>query len=86
MGGILTLIIWGSVRVDSGDDQVTQFIRDSDLVLLNNGGRTRVDDITGTFTVLDLSLVSPMIAGKWQWHTIVDSLGSYHLSIVVQFS
>ncbi|KAK3869753.1 hypothetical protein Pcinc_024981 [Petrolisthes cinctipes] len=64
---------------------MARLISDSNLVLLNDGSPTRVDDNTGNFSVLDLSLVSPSIAASCQWLPIDDSLGSDHFPIVIKF-
>ena len=78
--------LWGSLRVNGKGEQIVKLINDSDLVLLNDGSPTRVDDNTGNLSFLDLSLVSPTIAAKCLWHTIDDSLGSDHLPILIQYS
>ncbi len=78
--------LWGSLRVDRKGEQVAGIISDSNLVLLNDGSPTRIDDSTGNLSVLDLSLVSPAISGSCQWQTIDDSLGSDHFPIIIKFS
>ena len=78
--------LWGSLRVDGRGEQVVKLINESDLVLLNDGSPTRVDDNTGNLSFIDLSLVSSSIAAKCLWHTIDDSLGSDHLPILIKYS
>ena len=48
--------LWGSQRSDGRGDQIVEFLSDSDLVLLNDGSATRVDDATGQVSSIDLSL------------------------------
>jgi len=78
--------LWGSLRVDGRGEQVVKLVNDSDLILLNDGSPTRVDDNTGNLSYIDLSLVSSTVAAKCLWHTIDDSLGSDHFPIFIKYS
>ena len=79
-------ILWGSQRVDDRGEQVVKLINDTDLVFLNDGSPTRIDDNTGNLSCIDLSLVSSTLAAKCLWHTIDDSLGSDHLPICIKYT
>ncbi|KAK4317776.1 hypothetical protein Pmani_011174 [Petrolisthes manimaculis] len=78
--------LWGSLRDDRKGEQMARLISNSGLILLNDGSPTRVDDNTGNFSVLDLSLVSPSIATSCQWLPIDDSLGSDHFPILIKYN
>ena len=75
--------LWGSQRSDGRGEQIANFISSSDLVLLNDGSATRVDDGTGEVSSIDLSLFSSTLANKFSWGTYDDSLGSDHFPILI---
>ena len=78
--------VWGSQRSDGRGRQMMDFIAGSDLVILNDGSPTRVDDGTGDVSSIDLSLVSSNLATRFSWATYDDTLGSDHLPIVLSLS
>ena len=53
---------WGSLRVDSAGQMVSNFITLSDNVLLNTGEPTRICPANGTPTHIDLTLASPRLS------------------------
>ncbi|KAK3871092.1 hypothetical protein Pcinc_023738 [Petrolisthes cinctipes] len=65
---------------------MADIIQQSNLCLLNDGQATRVDDRSGNFSAIDLSLASPDIHQDFSWHPESDSLGSDHFPICLSYS
>ena len=78
--------VWGSQRTDVRGRHMMEFIDGSDLVYLNDGSPTRVDDRTGDLSCIDLSLVSSNLATRFKWATYDDTLGSDHFPILSTYS
>ncbi|XP_076061616.1 uncharacterized protein LOC143037363 [Oratosquilla oratoria] len=64
--------------------EITSQLDTADVVLLNDGGPTRMPDNPNYSTsVIDLSFVSPNIAGITEWAVLDDPLSSDHLPITI---
>ena len=75
--------MWGSDRVDHAGEKISDFILTTDNVLLNTGEPTRVDNISGNLSHIDISLASPRLSLDIGWYTYTDTLGSDHLPIIL---
>ena len=80
-------ILWGSGRTDYNGRVVEDLLVDNQLVVLNDGGGTRVDINTGRESVLDLSIVSSSLAPRCEWEVYRDStLGSDHYPVIIRMN
>ena len=77
--------LWGSNKLDSNGKTVELFIEESDLALLNDGSPTRLDPYHGTFSHLDLSLVSKELSWNMEWKVLSNNFGSDHNLICINF-
>ena len=76
--------LWGSVHTNDRGQKVSDFINDSDNVLLNTGEPTHISDATGRTSNIDISLSSPHLSLEVTWSTYTDSLGSNHVPIIIK--
>ena len=76
-------IMWGSDRTDHSGIKISDFISNTDNVLLNTGEPTRIDALSGNLSHIDLSLASPRLSLDIGWYTYTDTLGSDHLPIIL---
>lgn len=53
---------WGSTRTDTRGRTLEEIIGNHNLMLLNNGAATHFNAYSGTFSAIDLSIVSPSLA------------------------
>ena len=77
--------LWGSRYTSNQGSVVEEFLDLNDLVCLNDDSPTFISDIHGTFSCIDLSLVSSKIASKCEWQVIND-LNSDHYPIVIKYN
>ena len=78
-------ILWGSKTTDQNGRIIEEIINESGLVILNDGMGTRLDPHTGKLSCLDLTLVSPQLAGRCAWQVTQNTLGSDHFIIESYF-
>ena len=76
--------LWGSSKLDSNGRTVESFMEDNDLALLNDGSPTRLDPHFGTYSMLDLSIVSKELACNMEWQVRTNNFGSDHNAIVMK--
>ena len=76
-------VMWGSLGTNHAGIKVADFISWTDNVLLNTGEPTRIDDISGNLSHIDLSLGFPRLSLDVSWYTYSDTLGGRdHLPIL----
>lgn len=76
---------WGCNFCDKTGKELLSALENSELVLLNDGTPTYVNNINQTNNIaLDITLCSPNIINKIEWKVHDDPLGSNHLPIVME--
>lgn len=76
--------IWGSETTDNKGLIISNFISNTDNVLLNTGEPTHVDSTTNKMSAIDLSIASPRLSLDIEWNTYTDTLGSDHFPIIIK--
>ena len=66
--------------------ELLKFIETNNLIVLNNGNGTRLDEITGNMTALDLTLASSEACQNFNWYVHDDPLSSDHFPIVTSIN
>lgn len=77
--------LWGSKTSNKTGKIVENWIEENELVIMNDDTPTRIDDITGKLTNIDLTLSSQLLAHKLLWYVWDDTLGSDHFPIIITF-
>ena len=67
-------------------DQFTEFLNQTEYVILNNGNGTRIDVDTGKLTAIDLTLISAALCNNSDWLVGDDTMGSDHYPIVTSLN
>ena len=75
--------LWGSERISYEGRKVAEFVNNSNIVLLNNGDPTRIQENSGNMSTIDLSLASPQLSLEIEWRVYTDPLGSDHFPIIL---
>lgn len=76
-------IVWGGRHTDVNGRVIEELMDERELVCLNDGTGTRFNSVTGTDSVLDLTLVSSVMAGVSQWTVRTETtLGSDHYPVL----
>lgn len=78
-------IMWGAPRNDSRGNIWEKIIHEQTLHLLNNGNPTRLDEFSGHFSHIDISLCSSMLASELTWNVDTDCCNSDHFPIHISF-
>jgi ribonuclease HI/exonuclease III len=78
-------VLWGSARTEPRGRTVADFIDASNLVLLNTGAYTHFSLGNGSYSAIDLSLASPVVAPLIDWRVHDDLCGSDHFPIILEF-
>ena len=78
-------MLWGSERCDRRGMVWERLIRTYDLYVLNNGSGTRIDDYTGIYSHIDVTLSSDSLAPCADWYTDDDPHDSDHFPIYTTF-
>lgn len=77
-------VIWGSTRTCYNGKLLGQFIEDKDLVIMNNGGGTRLDPRTLRLSNLDLIFCTKTLAPKFNFEIYYESsIGSDHYPLLL---
>ena len=71
---------WGSSKSNDRGKIIEDFVICEDLMVLNNGSPTHLST-HGTFTTVDLSFCSPILASKCTWETLENLHGSDHYPV-----
>ena len=72
--------LWGSEKNDANGNIIVKALEKYNAVIMNDGSGTRVDTHSGKLSHLDLTIISPSLAGKGNWK-VVELLGSDHYLI-----
>ncbi|KAG5888897.1 hypothetical protein JTB14_025335 [Gonioctena quinquepunctata] len=75
--------VWGSNRNDNVSQQILHAVDECDLVILNNGEKTRPSKPNEQKSAVDISLCSVAIAPLITWSVSQDTLGSDHFPITM---
>ena len=79
-------IVLGSNSTNKNGRILETCIDNSDLVLLNTGQGTRINNL-GTTSAIDLSIVDPSLGGRCSWNVLnSNSWGSDHFPIMINIS
>ena len=78
-------MLWGSDRCDRRGMVWERLIRMHELCVLNNGSATRIDDYTGLYSHIDVTLTSGSLAPCATWQTDEDPHDSDHFPMYVMF-
>ena len=78
-------MLWGADRCDSRGIQWEQVIRRYALNVLNDGTPTRLDEYTGLWSHIDLTLSSSSIGQYMQWSPGTDLYSSDHCPIYINY-
>lgn len=73
--------LWGSIKTDKNGQVLEDLIQHMDLIVLNDGSGTRLDN-NGNTSEIDLTFVSPSLTKDSQWAVLEDPLGSDHFPIL----
>lgn len=74
----------GCNRLDSRGNLIERFVLDSSLCLLNEKDPTFYSSTHHTFTSIDLSIVSPVLAPDITWKVLQNPYGSDHFPIILE--
>ena len=77
--------LWGSDRCDPRGNIWEKVIRRHALNVLNTGCPTRMDDFSGNWSHIDVTLCSSDIGSLFDWRTDDDLCGSDHCPIYASF-
>lgn len=75
---------WGSERTDLKGKEINKILENDNIVLLNNGEHTRLNQANGLFSTIDLSLSSPTLAQRISWTTLAEIYDSDHIPIKME--
>ena len=78
-------MMWGSDRCDRRGLVWEHLVRMHDLSVLNNGDPTRMDDFTGLYSHIDVTLTTSYMAQHMNWSTDFDLNESDHFPIYVTY-
>ncbi|XP_075167662.1 uncharacterized protein LOC142239777 [Haematobia irritans] len=79
--------IWGSERTDSRGKIIGQFVNENDLNILDNiSCPTHFSHAYGSFSHIDLSIISPEISQYFEWNICNDIHGSDHYPILIKYN
>lgn len=76
--------LWGSRSSNRRGEIIEQFLNDMDLNLLNNGNPTYFSTRYGTYSNIDLTIVSPILQNSLDWNTDSDLRASDHYLINIK--
>ncbi|KAH0814294.1 hypothetical protein GEV33_008497 [Tenebrio molitor] len=89
IGGDFNLhhVLWGcGGSSPEGTLFVDHVLSETEYVVLNTGGNTRIPYVGQQPSALDLTLASTNVALKCSWNVLEDPLGSDHLPILIEYS
>lgn len=75
--------LWGSEKINKMGKLIEKIMNQQELVLLNNGDKTRFNSFSGNFSSIDLSLADPQISHVLNWEVSQDLYGSDHHPIFI---
>lgn len=75
-----------SKKSNSKSRELLNFIEANNLIVLNSGDGTRIDEATGKMTALDLTLASSEACQNFNWYVHEDTLSSDHFPIMTSIN
>ena len=75
---------WGSDHYDKRAEKLLEIFED--LILLNDGSATYLDQRTKKLSCIDLSFISPQLHSLTEWKVVRDNMGSDHFPIEVEIT
>lgn len=75
--------LWGSTTDDARGRALEEIIDNANLMILNNGSPTHLNEHSGVFSALDLSLATPSVASILEWSTLEELYHSDHYPILL---
>lgn len=75
-------VLWGSGKNNPNGKILASVLRQTDLVLLNDGSPTRISNPLQNKSAVDLTLCSPCMALDMDWRVITDTGTSDHFPII----
>ena len=76
--------IWGSLRQDQRGRQIERILISNNVSLLNSGSHTHFSVTPHSTSAIDLSLCSPDLLHRFEWHVDDDPLSSDHFPIIIK--
>ena len=76
--------LWGSPFSDFRGKIIANFLEDNDLVCLNTGEGTRINN-NASVSHLDLSICNSSLSSKVAWEVLANSWGSDHYPTTIRF-
>ena len=77
--------LWGGNILDGRGRVIEDFVLSHSLCLLNNGSNTYLHPGHGTYSAIDLTVVSPELFMDFSWRVLDDLHGSDHFPIKTKF-
>ena len=77
--------LWGADRCDSRGNIWERVIQQHGLKVLNDGSPTRLDEYTGLWSHIDLTVSSSSVGQFMKWQTDTDPYSSDHLPIYISY-
>lgn len=78
--------LWGSRTTNSRGKLFEDFVERNNLIILNNGQPTFMSHAYGTFSSIDLSIVSGSLGVSFDWCVLENSYLSDHFPIVAYYA
>lgn len=77
--------MWGSEKTDRRGKIIKKLIENDNIVLLNDMSTPHNNLADGTFSCIDLTICTPILAQRLKWSTLSDVYSSDHLPIITNF-
>ncbi|XP_069687221.1 phosphatidylinositol 4-phosphate 3-kinase C2 domain-containing subunit beta isoform X3 [Periplaneta americana] len=77
---------WGSNSEDDRGNKIAEVCTRLNLVTLNSGEATHLSLAYGTYSMIDISICSPVLSTYFEWSVIHDLHGSDHYLIRIRMS
>lgn len=72
---------WGSSWTNQSGENITEFLDETNMVILNDGTRTRLTNNPNTISIPDIAICSPDLAPRTKFKVIQDTANSDHFPI-----
>ena len=79
-------IIWGSKTINKRGQILKTIINSNNLCLHNQNSQTHLNQSSGSFSAIDLTLSDPSIFTDYNWRVYKDLCGSDHYPIIMKNS
>lgn len=75
---------WGSTWTNQSGQAILEFLEESNMVILNDGSRTRLTNNPDTISIPDIAISSPVLASRINFKVIEDTANSDHFLIKIE--